>query len=79
MVVALSVELASALQFPPDGFGFGGMGPGGSGSRKTELVEKFDKDGDGRLNAEERKAARAYLASSSGQGGMKPWARPRES
>jgi spore coat protein CotH len=79
MVVALSVELASALQFPPDGFGFGppGMGPGGGGfggggfgGKKTELVKKFDKDGDGRLNAEERKAARASLASSSGQGGF---------
>jgi spore coat protein CotH len=72
MVVALSVELVSALQFPPDGAGFGppGMGPGGGGpgGKKVNLVKKFDKDGNGRLNAEERKAARAYLASSSSQG-----------
>jgi spore coat protein CotH len=56
---------------PPgmDGFGGRGMGPGGGGfgSAKTKLVKKFDKDGDGVLNAEERKAARASL-SSSGQG-----------
>jgi spore coat protein CotH len=71
IVVALSVELAGALQFPPDGFGGPpGMGPGGGapGGKKTKLVAKFDKDGDGRLNADERKAARAYLASSSSQG-----------
>jgi spore coat protein CotH len=60
---------------PPD-MGFGGppgMGPGGgmSGDKQSvKLLEKFDKDGDKMLNAEERKAARAYLASSSGQGGF---------
>jgi spore coat protein CotH len=72
LAIALSVAPSSAVQFPSDGFGFGppGMGPGngGSGERKLKLVKKFDKDGDGRLNAEERKAARAYLASSQGGG-----------
>ena len=42
--------------------GFGGPGgPGGMGQR-TALLEKFDKDGDGYLNAAERKAAREYVA-----------------
>jgi hypothetical protein len=35
------------------------MGPG---QAKLKLVEKFDKDGDQRLNSAERKAAREYLA-----------------
>lgn len=42
----------------PGGFG----GPGGMGQR-TKLLEKFDKDGDGYLNAAERKAARESVAS----------------
>ena len=41
----------------PGGFGFGG--PGGPGGGNRALVEKFDKDGDGRLNTEERAAAQA--------------------
>lgn len=53
--------------FGPPG-GFGGRGPGGMGE-KTKLVEKFDKDGDGVLNAAERKAALEYLASNPGGGG----------
>ena len=40
-----------------------GRGPGGSGSTpERELVEQFDKDGNERLDNEERKAARAFLA-----------------
>ena len=55
--------------FGPGGFGRGGPGgPGGMGE-KTKLVEKFDKDGDGVLNAAERKAAREYLAANPGGGG----------
>jgi hypothetical protein len=65
--IALSAASGVAFQFPADGFGFGPPGMG-SGKRDLKLVKKFDKDGDGRLNSEERKAARAYLASSSGQG-----------
>jgi spore coat protein CotH len=67
---ALSVAPGNAFQFPPDGFGFGppGMGGGWSTRTKQKLIEKFDKDGDGRLNTEERKAARASLTSSSRQG-----------
>jgi len=63
--IALSAAPGIAFQFPSNGFGFGP--PGRS---KAKLVEKFDKDGNGRLNAEERKAARAYLSSSSSGGGF---------
>ncbi|MFO1497770.1 MAG: CotH kinase family protein [Verrucomicrobiota bacterium] len=56
---------------PPGDFG-GPPGPGGPGQgrpmffggpmqEETKLVKGFDKDGDGRLNAAERKAARASL------------------
>src|SRR5881394_953971 len=42
----------------PGGGGFGG--PGGM-QQETKLLKQFDKDGDGRLNAAERKAAREFL------------------
>ena len=51
--------------FGPGGFGPGGPGfggPGGPMQEETKLVKQFDKDGDGRLNNEERKAAREFLA-----------------
>jgi hypothetical protein len=38
--------------------------------QKRELLKQFDKDGDGRLNTEERKAARAFLAANPGRGGF---------
>lgn len=49
--------------FGPGGFGRGGFGPGGPGGKMQEmkLVKQFDKNGDGWLNAEERKAAREFL------------------
>src|SRR5262249_27427487 len=60
--------------FPPDGGpgfdgpppfgapGFGRGGPGGPGMmRPIELVPRFDKDADGRLNSDERKAAREFI------------------
>src|SRR5436190_24082271 len=39
------------------------FGPGGPGGvqQETKLLKQFDKDGDGRLNAAERKAAREFL------------------
>jgi hypothetical protein len=50
---------------PPDGplprFGPGG-GPPGMMREELKLVKQFDKDGDKRLNATERKAAREFLA-----------------
>ncbi len=56
--------------FPPEGFG-GPRGMGGPGG-DLQLVKDFDKDGDGRLNAEERTAARASLQGrrSGGPGGF---------
>jgi hypothetical protein len=61
------------LAQPPD-FGFGRGGPGGPGGpggmgQHTQILAQFDKDGDGYLNAAERKAARAYLASTPRRGG----------
>lgn len=66
----------------PGGFGgFGGFGgpggPGGFGQQSKKLVKQFDKDGDKRLNLEERKAAREYLAKErpqrgGGRGGRGP-------
>jgi spore coat protein CotH len=54
---------------PPGGFG----GPGGRGGfggvqPERELVKDFDKDGDHRLNAAERKAARELLAKEAAEG-----------
>ena len=45
-------------------------GPGGPGGprEKLKLVKQFDKDGDNRLNADERKAAREFLRSEQAQG-----------
>ncbi|MBM3236348.1 hypothetical protein FJZ31_08625 [Candidatus Poribacteria bacterium] len=35
--------------------------PGGPGSEREKLIPQFDTDGDGKLNDEERKAARKYI------------------
>lgn len=43
-------------------------GPGGMMNQKTNLVSQFDKDKDGFLNTEERKAARKAVASGAGGG-----------
>ena len=51
---------------PPGMFG----GPGGMGQQR-KLLKQFDKDGDGRLNNEERKAARAFLKTQ-GKSGFGP-------
>lgn len=52
----------------PGGPGFPG-GPGGPGQAERKLVKQFDKDGDKRLDAVERKAARAWLAEQGNQEG----------
>src|SRR5262245_13739857 len=62
--------------FGPAGFGPGGFGgPGGPGmQQEIKLVKQFDKNGDGWLNLEERKAAREYLKtqqSNRGPGGRR--------
>ena len=60
---------------PPGGFGgFGGRGGGGFGggrgmNQHTKILAQFDKDKDGVLNTEERKAARAAIASGQVAGG----------
>ncbi len=72
--------LAQPPQPPPEGFGPGGppgFGPGGPGGRgggpmmqETKLVAQFDLDGDKRLNATERAAAREYHKTNrAGRGG----------
>ncbi len=61
--------------FPPFGKGPGGPGgPGGAMGQVRKLVKQFDNDGDGRLNKEERKAARAFLKKerAGGKGGFGP-------
>jgi hypothetical protein len=63
---------------PPGGPGFPGRpgfpGPGGRGGpgvrEEQKLVKMFDKDGDGRLNATERAAAREWLHQNGGGGGF---------
>ncbi|HUG90989.1 MAG TPA: CotH kinase family protein [Planctomycetaceae bacterium] len=47
--------------FGPRGFGPPGFGPGGAFGGKRNVVADFDRDGDGRLNREERQAARDSL------------------
>jgi hypothetical protein len=49
-----------------DFFGKGGPGPMG---QRRKLIPQFDKDGDGRLNDEERRIAREFLQKNPGKGG----------
>ena len=61
---------------PPPGGGRGG----GSGRQDLKVVEKFDEDGDGKLNVEERARARVYVkeqGSSSRRRGPRPRGRAR--
>jgi len=59
-----------ALAQPPGGFGGprGGRGGPGGGfggfSERTEILKQYDKDGDGKLNKEERAAALAGIGNS---------------
>ena len=57
------------FSFPEPQFGPpGGFGPGGPMGGDKKVVAQFDKDNDGRLNKEERKAAREFLKSNPGRG-----------
>jgi hypothetical protein len=60
---ALWIGPAVAQPGPPPDFGRGGFGgPRGGVIEDTRLVKQFDKDGNGWLNAVERKAAREFLS-----------------
>src|ERR1043166_3594559 len=50
--------------FPGGGFGGPPMG------QRRKLVDQFDKDGDGRLNADERAAAREFIKKQGGGNGF---------
>lgn len=68
------VLLHAQFDGPPPGFGPGGPGGRGFGGpmmQETKLVAQFDKDGDKRLNAEERQAAREFHVANraAGRGG----------
>lgn len=60
--------------FGQKGFGPGGPGggPGGVMGTKRNILKEFDKDGDGRLNNEERQAAREALKKQGGGFGRGP-------
>lgn len=62
-------------EFGKKDFFFGGPGGfGGMTKDRRKLVDQFDKDRDGRLNAEERKGAREFIKKerASGKGGFGP-------
>src|SRR5262245_7004247 len=72
-VAAIAAGPGAAPQDPPGPGGpppFGGPGgrgrAGGPPQQEIKIVKQFDKNGDKRLNAEERKAALEYLTGSSG-------------
>lgn len=76
-------DVDGAPPFGPGGPGFGGPGfggggfggpggPGGPMQQETKLLKQFDQDGDGRLNAEERQAARDSLRQQGRGGGRGP-------
>lgn len=76
-LAVLSAPAFAQFDGPPRGFGPGGPGRGGPPMlQETKLVAQFDRDGDKRLNAEERAAAREFhlanRASRSGPGGRFP-------
>jgi hypothetical protein len=58
---------------PRDGRGPGGFGPPPGGVREDQaVVQQFDKDGNKRLDAAERKAAREFLAKERAEGRNQP-------
>ena len=74
MKTTLAAALFAALSIPAAFAqpGRGGFGP--AAQQETKLVDQFDKDGNGWLNAGERTAARAHLATQPrrGRGGRGP-------
>ena len=70
--VAARAQAPATQPMPPQGPPPGGPAPGGRGMVPPEvkLVEKFDKNGDKRLDTEERKVAREWIAANPiGRGG----------
>jgi hypothetical protein len=64
LAAALTLTLCASTSVPT----FAQGGPGGPGGAEVKLVKMFDKNGDKRLDAVERAAARAYV-SANPQGG----------
>ena len=62
----------------PPGGAPGGRG-GGPGRQDLEVVAQFDKDGDGKLNDEERARARVYVKEQGSRGRSRRGPRPRAS
>ena len=83
LALVLALTAAAGGQSPPgDGFqdrppdGGGRMGPGGPGGETRKILEKFDKNDNGRLDGAERDAAREELKKTpqragGGRGGMR--------
>jgi hypothetical protein len=75
LILAIGISTVPAnsqsVPTPPAGPGMAGF-PGMPGlQEELAIVDRFDRDGDGRLDAEERVAARAWLATQGGaRGGM---------
>jgi spore coat protein CotH len=70
ILAALLPTLAFSQGFPGGpggGRGFGG--PGGFNAPERELVDQFDRDGNGRLNLAERQAAHEFLTAEGAGGG----------
>lgn len=67
-----------AFTFPEFGFGPGGpgRGPGPGMGQERKLVAQFDKDNDGRLNRDERTAAREFLKTERANGGGRGFGPP---
>jgi hypothetical protein len=69
-LIVVSATLSIAVTMQPSEAQFGFQPRGGFGTEpELKLVKQYDKDGDGRLNRDERKAARA--AAGGGGGGFR--------
>ena len=63
--IVAALQTSSHAQFGPRGFG-------GGPERETKVVERYDKDGDGRLSRDERQAARNGLRGVVNDGPFRP-------
>jgi hypothetical protein len=66
LLIAALTGVAPAAQGPPQ---MGPGGPGGPNQPERKILEQFDADKNGWLDATERKAARAFLATAPAAGG----------